>query len=258
MTASTGSPPLPAGFLDRPFAHRGLHDRSARRPENSRAAIMAAIEAGYGIELDLQLSADDIAMVFHDAALDRLTDETGPVRARTAAELARIVLKGSDESVPTLAEILRLVDGRAPLLVELKDQSGDLTTSDGRLQQATAAALADHDGPVALMSFSPAIVARLQDAIPDRPRGRVTCAFDAENWPGLPEARRAALAQMEGLGAAGEAFVSHQWSALEDPVIARIKTAGFKVLCWTVRSPSEEHQAYAGADAITFEGYLPA
>ena len=98
--------PLPAAFLTRPIAHRALHDRAARRPENSRAAIRAAIAAGYGIEIDLQLSADGVPMVFHDETLDRLTAERGPVRARSARELGEIRLKGSEDRIPTLAQVL--------------------------------------------------------------------------------------------------------------------------------------------------------
>ena len=88
-------PALPPSFLARPIAHRGLHDRTVGVIENSPAAFAAAIAAGYGIELDLQLSRDGVAMVFHDDSLDRLTGENGPVRDRDAAALGRIALTGS-------------------------------------------------------------------------------------------------------------------------------------------------------------------
>jgi glycerophosphoryl diester phosphodiesterase len=86
-------PALPPDFLRLPLAHRALHDRAARRPENSPAAIRAAVAAGYGIEIDLQLSRDGIAMVFHDETLDRLTDQTGLVADRDAADLGAIPLR---------------------------------------------------------------------------------------------------------------------------------------------------------------------
>ena len=115
-------PSLPAAFLRLPIAHRALHGPG--RPENSRAAILSAMAAGYGIEIDVQGTADGQAVVFHDDDLDRLTDATGPVRARTAQELAALRLKGCDETIPSLAEVLALVAGRAPLLIEIKDQTG--------------------------------------------------------------------------------------------------------------------------------------
>ena len=127
--------PLPASFLSRPLAHRALHDVQDGRPENSLAAIRAAISAGYGIEIDLQLSKDGQAMVFHDYGLQRLTQEKGAVRQRTAAELSQIHLIGGDEGIPTFAEVLALVDGRVPLLVEFKDQDGAMGTGIGQLEQ---------------------------------------------------------------------------------------------------------------------------
>ena len=116
------SPRLPEGFLRQPIAHRALH--SDGRPENSRAAVAAAVTHGYGIEIDLQLSADGVAMVFHDYALDRLTSETGAVQSRPAAALQSIGLTGGDEGIPTLSDVLALVQARVPLLLELKDQDG--------------------------------------------------------------------------------------------------------------------------------------
>jgi hypothetical protein len=147
--------PLPESFLRLPITHRALHDRAAGRIENSPSAIKAAVEAGYGIEVDLQLSSDGVAMVFHDEELDRLTDATGPLNARTAAELGRIPLKGSTDTIPTLAEVLHLIDGKVPLLIEIKDQTLEMAPTDGNLEAATAEALKGYKGDVALMSSTP-------------------------------------------------------------------------------------------------------
>ena len=141
--------PLPAGFLRLPIAHRALHDRAQRRPENSPAAIRAAIAAGYAIEIDLQLSQDGIPMVFHDEALDRLTAEHGPLNAHPAATLSRIGLNDADDPIPTLHQVLALVAGQVPLLIEIKDQSLSLSQTDGQLEAATAALLSTYQGPVA-------------------------------------------------------------------------------------------------------------
>ena len=132
---------LPDGFLTRPLAHRALHDVAAGRPENSRAAIEAAIAAGYGIEVDLQLSRDGQAMTFHDYSLPRLTGQAGQVSALDAEALGQIGLIGNGEGIPTFAETLRLVAGRVPLLVELKDQHWKMGQTDGRLERAVAADL---------------------------------------------------------------------------------------------------------------------
>ena len=102
---------LPKAFLRLPIAHRALHDRAAGRPENSRAAVRAAVEAGYGIEIDIQPSADMVPMVFHDYDLRRLTGRAGRTRGLTAAELGRLPLLDSDEGIPTLAEALEWTRG---------------------------------------------------------------------------------------------------------------------------------------------------
>ena len=113
---------LPSDFLRLPFAHRALHDVSDGRPENSRAAIRAAIAAGYSIEIDLQLSADGHAMVFHDYDLERLANGKGPGKKLTRKQAQAVPLKGGDgEGIPDLAEVLGLVAGKVPLLIEIKD-----------------------------------------------------------------------------------------------------------------------------------------
>lgn len=248
-------PDLPPAFLARPIAHRALH--GAAGPENSRAAIAAARDAGYGIEIDLQASADDVAMVFHDAHLDRLTDATGPVSGRSARGLSAICLRGSSESIPTLREVLALVAGRAPLLIEVKDQSQTLGPVDARLEADIATALQDYHGPVAVMSFNPHSMAAMARLAPDIPRGLVTCAFAPEDWPGTVPARLAQLAEITEFDRTGASFISHDWRALDMPAVAALKARGVPVLCWTIRSPAQERQARRVADTITFEGYTP-
>ena len=249
---------LPEPFRRVPIAHRALHDITQGRPENSRAAIRAAIAAGYGIEIDLQQSRDGRAMVFHDDDLRRLTAETGSVRQRDAAELAEIGLSSGDEGIPSFAEVLEIVAGRVPLLVELKDQHGRMGETDGTLERAAAADIAGYDGPLALMSFNPHMVRRMAGLAPDRPRGLVTCGFAAEDWPHLPEETRDRLRAMPDYAATGCSFISHRAADLDQPRVAAIATTGAAILCWTIRSEVAERQARAVACNITFEGYRPA
>lgn len=252
-------PPLPPDFLRLPVAHRALHDRSRRRPENSLAAVRAAVAAGYAIEIDLQPSADGVAMVFHDETLDRLTAETGAVNARSAAALQAIPLRDADEGIPTLAQVLAAIDGRVPLLIEIKDQSGTMGPTDGRLEAAAAAALAGYQGPVAVMSFNPSAVAHMQRLAPEIPRGLTTYAFPAEDFPpnAGPElsAHREALAAIADFDAVEASFISHHWRDLDRPRVAEIAAQGWPVLCWTIRTPEQEAEARRIARNVTFEGY---
>lgn len=249
---------LPEPFLSRPIAHRALHDLRDGRPENGRAAMRAAIERGYGIECDLQLSADGVAVVFHDEALMRLTGVEGAVAGRTAEELGRIRLKHGreDEGIPTLREMLDLVAGRVPLLIEVKDQTGVLGPVDGVLEEATARELRGYEGPVALMSFNPHSVIALRDLAPQVPRGLTTERYDPADWPRLSEAACARLREIPDYEAAGASFISHHAADLGRPRVAELKAQGAAVLCWTIRSAEAERAARAVADNVTFEGYL--
>lgn len=253
--------PLPASFLGAPLAHRAYHDRAAGRPENSRAAVRAAIEAGYGIEIDIQPSADGVAMVFHDYDLRRLTGAAGRIRGLTAAELGNIALLDGDEGIPTLAEVLAIVAGQVPLLIEVKDQDGNMGPNVGPLEQAIAHDLKGYEGPVALMSFNPHSVAALAGFAPDVPRGLTTGAYSPEGSPLLTAARRDELRQIPDLVRTGSSFISHEVADLARPLVSDLKEQGYNILCWTVRSPEVEAQARLVAENVTFEGYaapLPA
>lgn len=247
---------LPSGFLTIPIAHRALHDRDAGRIENSPSAIAAALAAGYGIEIDVQLSRDGIAMVFHDDVLDRLTAETGPVKLRDAAELAGFALKGSKDHIPTLAQVLAQVAGRVPLLIEVKDQDGALGPAESGIENAVARDLNGYAGPVALMSFNPHVIARLAGLVPGVPRGLVTDGYVPGDWTGVPEARKAELARIADFDRVGAGFVSHNRKYLDMAPVAALKARGVPVLTWTVRSSDQEAEARMVADNITFEGYL--
>ncbi len=246
---------LPRSFRRIPLAHRALHDVTDGRPENSRAAIKAAIAAGYGIEIDVQLSSDGAAMVFHDYHLGRLTGSQGAVNLRTAAELKTVALNGGDEGIPDLPEVLSLVAGQVPLLIELKDQDGAMDTDVGPLEKAVAQAVTGYTGDLALMSFNPNSVALLHELCPDIPRGITTSAYRPQEWP-LPEAVCARLREIPDYDRVGATFISHEVDDLDSRRVHALKAAGAVICCWTVRSAAQEAQARQVADNVTFEGYL--
>ena len=250
------TPALPAVFLARPIAHRALHGPG--RAENSMAAVVAAMDAGFPAEIDVQLTRDGRAVVFHDDALDRLTGDKGRVRERTAEELSIVSLKGGGGAIPTLDAVLRRVNGRIPLLIEIKDQTGALGADTGPLERAVAEALHDYAGPVAVMSFNPDAVAKLHTYAPRIPRGLTTDPFVPKDWPDVPMSRLAHLRAIGDLSRAGASFVSHKAADLRTPALAKVRDAGLPILCWTIRSAEDEAAARAaGAANVTFEGYLP-
>ncbi len=251
-------PPLPDGFLRAPIAHRALHDVRSGRAENSLSSIEAAIAAGYGIEIDLQLTSDGQAAVFHDYDLGRLTEASGAVRLRTMAELQQIPLRGgAGDHIPSLSEVLACVDGRVPVLVEIKDMDGAMGKNVGPLEQAAAVALTAYNGPVAVMSFNPNSTGEMARLAPNLPRGLVTDPFEPDDWP-IPATVCADLREIPDFERTGSSFVSHMVQDLHRPRLRDLKDQGVPILCWTVRTPEIEAAARQIADNVTFEGYMAA
>lgn len=146
------------------YAHRGLHDKVT--PENSLAAFSLACEEGLGMELDVQLSRDGEVMVFHDYTLKRMTGEEGKLCERTAEELSQLRLKDSDQTIPTFRQVLELVGGRTPLLVELKGGGSDVS-----LCPKVAELLSTYQGPYCIESFNPLLLGEIRKHLPDAYRG---------------------------------------------------------------------------------------
>ena len=247
---------VPASFFARPITHRALHDRKAGRVENSVKSIQAALDAGYGIEMDVQLTRDGHAMVFHDEALDRLTGETGLVRDRSRAELEAIPLTGDGGTIPALDTVLDMVAGKVPLLIEIKDQDGAMGPDVGPLEAATCAALKDYKGDVAVMSSNPHSVAACAALAPEIPRGIVTSSYETASWPEVPAPVRDVLRDIPDYNRVGACFISHEASDLDRPRVAELKAQGARIFTWTIRSAQAEAAARRIVDNVTFEGYL--
>jgi len=232
------------------IAHRGLWSPGGA-PENSLAAFEAACEAGYGIELDVQLSSDGEAVVFHDWELERLTGEPGRLTDHTAADLGRMRLAGTDEIIPTLAETLALVGHRAMVLIEIKTHYGEV----GPLEQRVHEVLIDHNGPTAVIGFNPYSHAWFADRHPNVLRGLDSYRYaDAEAKRLAPEQRQA-FARLEHVSLARPHFLALGLDMLPSPTADRMREDGMPVMAWTVRS-DEQWQAVKGhCDNLIFEGW---
>jgi glycerophosphoryl diester phosphodiesterase len=242
-------------LIARPIAHRGLHDAAHGLIENTAGAARAAIDAGYGIEVDVQISADGEAMVHHDDVLGRLTEGQGRLDRLTAAELKRIPFRGSDERMLTLAELCDLVGGRATMLVELKSRfDGDV-----RLADRVATLLAGYGGPAAPMSFDPGQIAVLRHRAPRLPRGIVAAKYRPHPyWDLMPFWMRHGMGYLLTAMAARPQFVAYAVADLPAfaPLFAR-RTLGLPLLTWAVRSEAEWQRAARFADQMIFEGFRP-
>jgi len=241
---------MPDWLTARPIAHRGLHDAAQGIIENTATAITAAITAGYGIEVDLQVTAEGGAVVYHDDVLGRLTHRNGRVDQYTSAELKRIGFKNTGDRMLTLADLCQLVSGRAVLLLELKSRFD----GDQRLAHHVADVLSGYSGPAAAMSFDPAQVHMLQEFAPSLRRGVVAERYTRGTADGDEMSRGSSL---KSLLRARPQFVAYALTDLPAaaPLLARM--IRLPVLTWTARSEEDHRRAALWADQIIFEGFRP-
>lgn len=237
--------PARVAFLRaQPFAHRGLHGPDI--VENSRAAFSAAIAGGYGIELDVQASREGEAFVFHDEQFDRLAEATGTLAETRGVDIEKIRLKGTDETIPRLSEVLDLVAGRVPILIEVKIDKGPV----GILCLAVRRALEGYNGPVAIMSFHPDVGRWFHEHAARVVRGMVITEQEAS---ALPDKGRQAVERRIGLWRAKPDFLAYDVRDFPSRFAGGQKKRGLPVLTWTVRTPEQEAVAARYADEIIFE-----
>lgn len=224
------------------YAHRGLHGNGV--PENSLQAARLAVEAGMGIECDIQRSLDDWPMVFHDWELDRLTGFAGVFGGFRENDLRAFRLLGNDEHLFSLSDLLALVGGKVPLLIEIKSKRGyDITPS----CIAVSTALADYNGDHAVMSFDPRVARWFRRNSPEIPCGLVM-REDEHGHTQKSWQRRLAY------WVAKPDFLAYHIAALPNAWVAKLRVKGLPVLTWTVNSPETRQRALANADALISEG----
>lgn len=245
----------PDWLTARPLAHRGLHNASIGVIENTAPAFSAAIAGGYGMETDLQISADGEAMVHHDDLLGRLTEGSGRLAEMTSAEIRAVHFKASAERILTLGELCDLVAGRGTLLLELKGRfDGDM-----RLPKRAVEVLSGYPEPVALMSFDPALIEGLRHLGPALTRGIVAERFYSDpEWARLPRARKRSMTWLLHAPRSRPQFIAYSVKDLPAaaPLLART-LFGLPLLTWTVRSENDRGVAAHWADQIVFEGWRP-
>jgi len=244
-----GARPAFRWLLERYISHRGFHTGDSARPENSLKAFASAVAYGYGIELDVRLCADKKAVVFHDPNLKRMTGMDKSVSACTAEELGRVRLLGSDQKIPLLSEVIRLVKGRVPLLVEIKNDG-----KQGALEEVVWRELSLYNGNFAIQSFNPFSLGWFKARAPEVVRGQISCDFRDEelfflkklmlrnlfmNWKSVPH------------------FLSYDVRCLPFWAVRRLRSRGVPVLGWTVRSRDEHLAVRPHVDNIIFESFVP-
>ncbi|WEX78816.1 glycerophosphodiester phosphodiesterase [Sinorhizobium numidicum] len=225
-----------------PIAHRGYHDMNREVWENTLSAFSRAADAGFAIECDLQYTADSVPVVFHDHDMERLCGIKGDVRAKTAGELGLLSIGGTKDKVPTLSQMLRVVNSRVPIIIELKGRRDD----DEGFAAAVLDTLEGYQGHVALMSFDHWLLKDLKALDAPYPLGLTAEGANPETFFVHEEAMQLGLD-----------FISYFYGHLPNAFISKERALGHTLITWTVRDRQAQEHSFAHADQMTFEGFDP-
>lgn len=227
----------------RPIAHRGLHDMNKQVWENTLSAFRRAMDRNFAIECDVHLSSDRVPVIVHDGDLKRLTGEDGFVWQRTGAELQALKVGGTKDHLPLLSDLLELVRGKVPLVIEVKGIAGH----DDGLVKAVGAQLKNYKGKAAVMSFDHWLIRDFTRYLPDIPVGLTAYGKDTA----LIEAHFAMLAH-------GLDFTSYAAGDLPNPFVSFVRERlKMPVITWTIRDKPAVDLTFKYADQMTFEGFDP-
>ncbi|MBB3440389.1 glycerophosphodiester phosphodiesterase [Sinorhizobium sp. B11] len=231
-----------AWIKELPVAHRGYHDLNNTVWENTLSAFSRAVEAGFAIECDLHYASDGVPIIFHDEDLERLCNLKGDVRERTSGELGLIAIGGTKDKVPTLKQLLNLVQGKVPLVLELKGREAD----DEGFAESVLEVLEGYEGKVALMSFDHWLLKDLKELGAPYPVGLTANGNTAEEYATHEKAMELGLD-----------FISYYYADLPNSFISRQRDKGIPVITWTVRDEDARKRTFDNADQMTFEGFDP-
>lgn len=251
LRPNTGRREEMKAFWDVYIAHRGFFN-NVDVPENSLPAFLAAVGRGYGIELDVQLTEDGRAVVFHDATLLRMCGVAKKVAECTYEELCAYALIGSNETIPLFSEVLKAVDGKVPLIVEIKASEGHVRTA-----EKVAEVLGGYKGKYCIESFNPFVVRWYRKNRPQVIRGQLSTDYKKDGH-GKCVIDRFVLTNLLFNFCARPDFIAYNHKHAEQ-FSFRLCRRLYKVVCaaWTVRSEEELESVRGKFEVVIFDGFVP-
>jgi glycerophosphoryl diester phosphodiesterase len=237
-------------LLVNPVAHRGFHDNASDFPENSVAAFERAIKSEYPIELDVRLLKDSEVVVFHDKSLERMTKQVGLIKNFASEQIRQIKLLESKQTIPLLSEVLDVVAGQVPLIIEVKNEDHRV----GPLESALWQRLSSYGGKYAVVSFNPFTLKWFRKSAPEVIRGQLSSDFHGED---LPIYTKFLLRNLFMNFVSKPDFILYDIRCLPYWAATRAKKKGFPLLVWTARTQEDHEKAQKFGDNLIFEGYQP-
>jgi glycerophosphoryl diester phosphodiesterase len=234
-------------IVNKLYAHRGLHNKEAGIPENSLLAFEKAMEQGYGIELDVQSLEDFTPVVFHDTRLSRMTGKDGYINNLKKEDLKNYPLLNSNQTIPTLQEALAFIDGKVPVLIEVKNRFRA-----GNLENKLLEVLKNYKGDIAVVSFNPYVLSWFKHNAPHIYRGQISSFFDERK---LSPIRKIFVKRLKLTRLSSPHFISYDAENLPNRFVKRFKH--LPLLAWTVRSQEDYLRVIQYCDNVIFEGFIP-
>lgn len=237
-------------FAENKYAHRGLHGSGVA--ENSLSAFRLAVERGYGIELDVRLSRDGELVVFHDNTLDRVTEKSGKVDSYDYSELKEMKLSGTEDTIPLFSDVLKTVDGKVPLLVEIKEDAGKYAVTEKTLE-----ILKDYKGEYIIESFNPLALGLVKKKNPEILRGILSMNYMAEKKHRKPIYFLVQTFVTNVI--CRPDFIAYDHKQYKNAPFRLCRSLfGVTTFAWTVSSQEEENLAYKHKfNSVIFENYIP-
>jgi glycerophosphodiester phosphodiesterase len=232
-----------------PIAHRGLHTKDI--PENSLSAFENALKNNYAIELDVQFTKDKEVVVFHDENLKRITNDTRNIEDVNYDELKNLRLGNTNEIIPTLEEVLELVDSKVAILIEIKDCKDYI-----ELSEKTYEILKGYEGNYAIQSFNPFILEWYKNNASEVVRGQLSGTF-TEGSESLNSFEKFALKNMLLNFKSKPNYIGYDLEGIPKSKLESLRKKGVPIIVWTVKNKEDMEKAYKYSDNITFENFLP-
>lgn len=251
LIAPGGKPSKDSLLYAAKYAHRGLHSKDKTIPENSMSAFIQAVEAGYGIELDITITTDNKVVVFHDDTLQRVCGVDKAISDCSYDELIQFRLLDSEEKIPLLSDVLELVDTHVPLVVELKH-----TKRNRELCEKAAMLLDEYKGAYCIESFDPGIVRWFRKNRPNVVRGQL--ATSLKDYKSLPLHQGILLSSLLTNCYSRPNFVAYKHQDSHNKLKLNLfRLLGGKLIGWTVRDTDNIEYCEDYFDAIIFEFFTP-
>lgn len=236
-------------LIEEPIAHRGLFNKE--NPENSLAAFKNAVDNNYGIELDIQFTKDKKIVVFHDDTLERMANDKRAVSNITYEELSKLKLLNTGESIPLLEDVIKIVDGKVPIIIEIKNCKNII-----ELGQETYKIMKEYKGKYTIQSFNPTVIEWYKKNAKEVIRGQLSGTYNNQKSK-MSFLERFVLKNLLLDFKSKPHYICYELQGLPNLRVSQLRKKGIMVISWTIKNKIDMEKGYKYSDNIIFDSFMP-